>query len=248
MLRRVVVHGCLWLGVALCAGPALALPFDYTRSLDLADATTRDVFLWFEQSPADAPSNTPGILDSDWSGSITASYISDGTTATITVSGADFEPVVAAMGYVPQAGTFSDYVFQIDVATGEFTGSFTGTVTLDSRDVDWDSSVDSTGIGGYQTPFKTVKDTNVDYWQWCDAGDAGCVIVAGPVGKNSWTLLTDAGKWKTVNTFSPFGAMAMGEIPEPETFVMMGTGLVGLAVFARKRRRPGARPKKSVRA
>jgi hypothetical protein len=182
------------------------------------------------------------VLDSDWSGWITASYVSDGTTATVTVSGADFEPVVTATGYAPQAGTFSDYVFQIDVATGDFTGSFTGTVTLDGRDVDWDNSVDSTLIGGYQTPSKTVNQTNVEYWKWCGAPGAGCVAVAGAVGTNNWTLLNDKGKWKTVNTFSPYGDMVMGEIPEPETFVMMGTGLVGLAVFARKRRRPNTRP------
>ena len=63
MLRKAVIHIGFWLGVALGAGPALALPIDCTIRLDLADATSRNVFLWFERSDADAPTNTPGVLD-----------------------------------------------------------------------------------------------------------------------------------------------------------------------------------------
>jgi hypothetical protein len=209
---------------------------DYTTSLDLADATSRNVFVWFEQSDADAPTNTPGVLDTEWSGRLAATYTSDGTTATVTVDGADFEPVVTAIGYAPQAGTFSDYVFQIDVATGDFTGAFTGTVTLDGRDVDWDNDVDSTLTVGYRSNSMTVPDTNVSYWQYCEMG-MSCVLVAGPVGTNVWSMLDDLGVMQVVTTFSPFGESALGEIPEPETFVLMGGGLIGLAMFSRRRSR-----------
>jgi hypothetical protein len=238
VLRRAVVQLGFWLGVALGAGPALALPMDYTISLDLADATSRNVIVWFEQSDADAPMNTPGVLDTEWSGRIAATYSSDGTTAIVTVDGADFEPVVTAAGFAPQAGTFSDYVFQIDVATGDFTGAFTGTVTLDGRDVDWDSDIDSTLTAGYDSMVKTVMDTNVNYWKYCEMG-MNCVTVAGPVGTNVWSMLDDFGMTQVVNAFSPFGETAFGEIPEPETFVLMGTGLIGLGLFSRRRVRAG---------
>ena len=142
------------------------------------------------------------------------------------------------MGYVPQAGTFSDYVFQIDVATGDFTGAFTGTVTLDGRDVDWDNDIDSALTAGYRTNVMTVPDTNVSYWQYCSMG-ASCVFVAGPVGTNVWSMLDDLGVMQVVTTFSPFGESAFGEIPEPETFVLMGSGLIGLAMFSRRRSRAG---------
>jgi len=238
VLRRVAVHIGFWLGVALGAGPALALPVDYTTSLDLADTSSRNIYVWFEQSDADAPTNTPGVLDTEWSGRLTATYTSDGTTATVTVDGADFEPVVTAAGYAPQAGTFSDYVFQIDVATGDFTGAFTGTVTLDGRDVDWDNDIDSTLTAGYDSMSKTVGGTNVDYWKYCTGG-MNCVTVAGPVGTNIWSMLDDMGMTKVVTAFSSFGETAFGEIPEPETAVLMGTGLVGLALFSRRRSRAG---------
>ena len=239
MLRRVAVHIGFCLGVALGAGPALALPVDYTTSLDLADTSSRNIYVWFEQSDADAPTNTPGVLDTEWSGRLTATYTSDGTTATVTVDGADFEPVVTAAGYAPQAGTFSDYVFQIDVATGDFTGAFTGTVTLDGCDVDWDNDIDSTLTAGYDSMAKTVMGTNVDYWDYCTGG-MNCVTVAGPVGTNIWSFLDDMMNLKVVTTFSSFGETAFGEtVPEPETAVLMGTGLVGLALFSRRRSRAG---------
>ena len=96
-LRGVLSHVSIALGAALWAGSALALSVDYTRSLDLADATARTVIVWIEQSDAVAPGDTPDLLDSDWSAQLFATYTSDGTTATVTVDGVD----------VPEPETFA---------------------------------------------------------------------------------------------------------------------------------------------
>ena len=40
----------------------------------------------------------------------------------------------------------------------------------------------------------------------------------------------------SVATYSPLGKVSFDEAPEPETFLLMGSGLLGLALLGQRRR------------
>lgn len=65
----------------------------------------------------------------------------------------------------------------------------------------------------------------------------------GILASSAWTSLTvdsvqptDGASWVAVNDFRVGQAAPVGVIPEPSTYALMATGLIGLAGFARRRR------------
>ena len=42
--------------------------------------------------------------------------------------------------------------------------------------------------------------------------------------------------WMSVATYTPRGEVSSDEAPEPETFLLMGSGLLGLALLGQRRR------------
>jgi hypothetical protein len=191
-------------------------------------------------SNSDAPNNAPGVLDSEWTAVLTGSYTSDGTTAQIVIAAADVESAVTDAGFAPVAGSFSTYVWNVDVVDPTIRDAdFTGDVTINAITVSWTNNVDSSLTGGYIDPSTGM---DVPHWTWCTAATMlgmgeTCESVTGIVGINTWAWIDAMGMNQQKDTFSPWGEVVFSEVPEPKPVLLMGLGLGGLAILSQRRRR-----------
>ncbi len=152
------------------------------------------------------------------------------------------------MGYNLAAVPFSDYVFQYNVVTGDYVGTFTGqTTTADGDVLTWDGTVDSLitdgawNFGGMMmASIGMALNGDFDYWEYCP-GMMCDVTIAGVVGSVDLTFITGFMMglpiFQTVTMFNPFGETAFGEVPEPSTAMLLAAGLLGLTVVSRRRSR-----------
>jgi hypothetical protein len=186
---------------AFVASPAIAGP------LNLADPTPRQIRVEVDQELHDY-----AAIGGAYSLPISASFTSDGTTATITVDGSAAAAFVTdffngAVGTVP--GSFSDYVVTIDVASGAVTSAHvSGILDTVLGNVPFEQTASSSAVAGFTIfPFM-----GFDFPLFCDSGDA-CTIVPGapydPVtGRaNAVGIIVTS----VFNTFTPFGDIRLTE-------------------------------------
>jgi hypothetical protein len=216
------------------AMPALAIPT--LVPIAGTNAADRQILITFEVSPWDAAQGQAPIeLDGAWTSTYVANLV--WSTGMVTVSAADFNDVVTQSG----GGVFANvnmsaYSFQIDTSTGAvLNGSFTGSAEHNGAAVGWSGSFDSSTAGGYDTMSHTATavDGSFGYWRGCTMG-MNCSILGGVTGSIDWTFNTAMGI-ATVTAANPFGNIAIGEVPEPSTALLLSLGLLGLGVAGRNR-------------
>lgn len=197
--------------LASCLLPSAAL----AAPLDLSDPTPRTVQIEFDEDTTDI-----GAIGSLYGPPLEASYASDGVTATITVPGAALEALVDAV-FVGTAtaipGSFSNYVLEIDVATGDVLSAnvagdidviLLGTLGLTQ-------TAASTIVGGYEY---------IDFFgflipEFCTGG-AACTLVPGLPFDAATGAANAVGSITTSSPlipvlFSPFGDVRLSEQPAP---------------------------------
>ncbi len=191
--------------LATLAAPAGAQP------LDLLDTTPRDVLVQVDEFLDDY-----GAVGVAFGTPVTGQLTSNGVTSTITVGGATIEALVETVfagvaTVVP--GSFTDYVIEIDVATGTvLSASISGQVTVPILGtIGVDQTASSNALAGY-------KLTNIFGFilpVFCTGG-AGCVIVPGSPYDGSTGQLNAVGVITSAfNIFTPFGDLKISEVPPP---------------------------------
>ena len=204
-----------WIGSQLLccmAGAAAAEP------LDLSDATPRPVRVAFESS------GPPGALDAVYSEPLTAWLDADPARGQVRVRvpGSAMERLLATHEPVP--GSFGDYVWTFDAATGEvlqaaFHGRLWQTADFGVFQTRVETSID-VNVGtrravGFRTPYTQLGQVIVPV---CEPGSAGCMRVApapldprtgyvNAVGTIRATALGGLGAL----TFSPLGEAVFSE-------------------------------------
>lgn len=195
--------------LSLPAASAVAQP------LVLSDPTPRTILVEFDEDATDL-----GAVGSLYGPGIAASYGSDGVTATISVPGAALEALVDSVfagtaTSVP--GSFSDYVMELDVATGEVLAA----------DVSGDIQVPILGVLGLT---QTANSTTLAGYEWVDffgllvpqfcTSGAACTIVAGLAYDPTTGVANAVGSIVTSSPllplmFSPFGDVRLSEAVGP---------------------------------
>lgn len=201
--------------------------------LDLRDRRARPIQVRFEVSPPDAP----GRLAERWGDPIRAWFtpLQAPDRVEIRVGARAMERVLSA--YDPVPGSFSDFVWRLDSASGEvrsaaFRGSLRRRVDLglwDTR-VETDIAVDmgTDRRGGFLPARRRFGHLLFEY---CGAGDPGCTLVqprpydpaTGYVNAIGAIQARGLG-WMRVTTFSPLGEAIFGEAPASRPDVAAGPG------------------------
>lgn len=195
----------LSIALGFAAGSAVAQP------VDLADPTPRTVLVQVDENVDDF-----GSIGTQFGTAIAGAFSSDGATATVSVSGADIEALVelvfaGAAAVVP--GSFSDYVVEIDVASGAvLSASVSGLVTLPIvGTISVEQTASSSTLAGFQL-------TNIFGYLvpiFCTSG-ASCTIVPGLPYDPATGQLNAVGLIATIfNVFTPFGDLRLSEVPQP---------------------------------
>ena len=192
---------------------ALLLPCSIAAAapLDLGDPTPRTVLVEFDEDSTDL-----AAIGSLYGAPIEASFTSDGVTATIAVPGVALEALVDSV-FVGTAtavpGSFSDYVLQIDVATGEvLAADVSGDIQVVLLGVlQLTQTASSTTLAGFQF----IDLLGVLIPEFCTGG-VGCTIVPGlPYDPATGTanavgsIVTNSPLLPIV--FSPFGDVRLSE-------------------------------------
>ena len=106
-----------WIGIlGTCLIGHLTAQQGHAEPLDLTNVHPRRIEVRFETSPADEP----GSLDQEWS-NLRAAYLEPGSTQSqvqIRIPAAEVEEQLRSEGTDAIAGTFSDFVWTLDTATG----------------------------------------------------------------------------------------------------------------------------------
>lgn len=161
-LRQLAAPLCL-LAVTLAA-KATAAP------MDLSDATPRWVAVRFETSPAEQPARTDVVY-----GPPLAAWLepeAEGARVRVAIPGHEVETRLVA-DHEPVPGTFSDFVWSFDPATGDVRSTMDGTVM---RTLHWGIAhlrtqaqlhfrMDTLHVAGFRKPRRLLGQSVVDY---CD--------------------------------------------------------------------------------
>jgi hypothetical protein len=173
--RRAMLASKWWIGSQLLCCMAGAAP---AEPLDLRDATPRAVRVAFESS------GPPGALDAVYSEPVTAWLDADPTSGQVRVRvpGSAMEELLATHDPVP--GSFGDYVWTFDAATGEvlsagFHGRFLQTADFGLFQTRVETAIDvSVGTRravGFHAPYTQFGQVIVPV---CEPGSQGCTRVA----------------------------------------------------------------------
>lgn len=207
-MRRTISRSSLvvsLLAAAFAAGPAAAAP------VDLGDPTPRQVMVQVDENVDDFAS-----IGTQFGTAIAGDFSSDGVTATVVVPGADIEALVelvfdGAATVVP--GSFTDYVLEIDVASGEvLTATVAGMVTLP---IVGTLSVSQTASSATLAGFQLTDIFGFLVPIFCTSGTS-CTLVPGLPYDPATGQLNAVGVIATIfNVFTPFGDLKLSEVPQP---------------------------------
>ncbi len=202
----------------LLAAPVAAEP------MDLSNATARWVAVRFEVSPEDRP----GQVRSRFSRRFMAWLAPDEREGALRVTVA--APIVENhlfIGQEPSPGSFSDFVWIIDSATGHVLSARTAGLLL--REIGWgfarwktDATVDISMDTFAAVGFQRSRLLGRPYPKLCKPPDANRCTVVHPVRFEQETGYVNAvgyvtARWNglTVRSFSPLGEAIFSEISDP---------------------------------
>jgi hypothetical protein len=204
-MRSRLVSWLLFTGLFGAALPARSVP------VDLTDPTPRTVLVEVDEFLDDY-----GAIGAMFGTPVEAQFQSDGVTALVTVPGDVIESLVAqvfAGSATVVPGSFSDYLVEIDVASGAvLSASIDGQVTVPILGtIALAQTASSTQLAGFTL-------TNIFGFTvpiFCTSGTA-CTLVPGLPYDPATGQLNAVGRIATVfDVFTPFGDLRLSEVPRP---------------------------------
>lgn len=221
-------QNALWLALALgalCAPPAAAEPLGGSETpMDLGNREPRWVAVRFEVSPADRPGQIRGHFTPRFLARLEPAE-RDGEVR-IVIDGAVAEEHLFP-GQQPSPGSFSDFVWTFDTATGHVVSAKLSGVLL--REIGWgfarwktDAAFDVAMDTFAPVGFETSRMMGEAYPRLCEAPESErCTVVAphrydpttGYVNAVGRVIARSAGL--SVQSFSPIGEAVFSEITDP---------------------------------